>query len=80
MSRMPRPSDKEAKSSQFKATHEELCNQAMAHYSSLSSRCGELNIVVLKAIAFYKFFGKLDLREISKRIVTKTRQGMRGEG
>ncbi len=68
MSKMPRPSNKEAKSPQVKATHDELCNQAMAHYSSLSSRCGELNTTVLKATAFYKIFGQLDLREIVKRI------------
>jgi len=41
-----------------RATHEEVCEQALAHYQQLSVETGEWNSVIPKAIFFYKNYYK----------------------
>ena len=36
------------------ATHEEVCDQALAHYRKLAKECCHWNSVVEKAIIFYR--------------------------
>jgi hypothetical protein len=44
-----------------KATHEEVCDQALAHYQKLSMETSEWNSVIPKAIFFYKNWGEKDI-------------------
>lgn len=41
----------------IKATHEELCNQALKHYEELASEYSHWNSVVPKALEYYQDFG-----------------------
>ena len=45
---------KEKKNKEYRATHEEICNQALEHYEKISKEADEWNSVVPKAIRFYR--------------------------
>ena len=57
---------KQKKIEECKATHEEVCNQALEQYEEMSRETGQWNSVIPKAIEFYKRFYEIQPKNPSK--------------
>jgi len=55
---------------ELKATHEELCDSALAHYERIAEQASEWNSLVPKAIEFYRVYGKIMFEKEPRRHVS----------
>jgi len=49
----------------YKATHKEICNQALEEYEEMTYELVQWNSVIPKAIEFYKKFGETNLKNLN---------------